>query len=120
MRAVRISLVLLVLMAAVMTLSVCMNRHVCGTIKGMLQALPEQAAEVKATDAAALEEFWRAWRGWMRPVMNTNLWRSVNDLLGDVVLYGRMGDQAAVEYAAARHRLFTAIDEMSRPERAAP
>lgn len=115
MRAVRISLVLLLAMAAVMGACVMMNGHVCGRMKKLVNELPTRAEEVQAEEMGKLSAFWSEWSGRMRPTVNASLWRTVNDLTGDVVLYGGMGERAAVEYAATRQRLLYAIDEMSRP-----
>lgn len=115
MRAVRISLVLLLAMAAVMVACVTMNGHVCGRMKDLVNALPAQTERVREEQMAELSAFWSKWSERIRPTVNASLWRTVNDLTGDVVLYGRIGERAAVEYAAARQRLLDAIDEMSRP-----
>lgn len=119
MRAVRVSVVLFLLMAAVVAGGVIMNRHVCGSMTRMLRKLPEQAGAASVSGTEEMSAFWETWRQWMRPTMNPNIWRTVNDLVGDVRLYGGMGESAATEYAAARQRLFFAIEEMSRPERVA-
>ena len=119
MRSIRISVGLFLLMAAVVCAGVIMNYHVCTAMTHMLNRLPEQAAAIHSYQVEELESFWQTWQKWMRPTMNPNIWRSVNDLVGDVCLYGRVGESAAVEYAAARQRLLAAIKEMSRPERVA-
>ena len=75
MRAFWIAAVLFLLMAAMIAGSMAMNRHVCGAMRAMAQALPE-APVVGSGDA--LEAFWLRWRAWMRPTMNQTVWRTVN------------------------------------------
>ena len=51
--------------------------------------------------------------------MNQTVFRTVNDLVGDLGVYTPLLDGGIPEYAGARARLLSAIEEMSRPERAA-
>ena len=51
--------------------------------------------------------------------MNQTVFRTVNDLVGDLGVYTPLFDGGIPEYAGARARLLSAIEEMSRPERAA-
>ena len=85
MRAVRISLVLLLAMAAVMVACVAMNGHVCGRMKDLVNALPAQTERVREEQMAELSAFWSKWSERIRPTVNASLWRTVNDLTGDVV-----------------------------------
>ena len=116
MRTFWIAAVLFLLMAAMIAGSMAMNRHVCGVMRAMAQALPEAPA-VGSGDA--LEVFWLRWRAWMRPTMNQTVWRTVNDLVVSLASYADLGEQAFPEYTGARHQLLLTIEEMSRPERAA-
>ena len=119
MRAVRISLVLFSLMIAVIVGSMIMNRYVSGTMRTMVEGLPPTPDEQSLSSIEELTAFWGKWQRWMRPTMNQPLWRSVNDLVGDIRAYGALLEQGTPEYVGARERLLSAIEEMSRPERAA-
>ena len=119
MRAVRISLVLFLLMAVVIVGSMVMNRYVSGTMRRTVEALPAVPDEAALHSVGELTVFWGRWRRWMRPTMNQTVWRSVNDLVGELGVYTPLLDGGIPEYAGARERLLSAIEEMSRPERAA-
>lgn len=116
MRAFRISLVLFALMAALIVGSMVMNRYVSGRMRDMTEALPESPDEEAA---AALEDFWEQWRAWMRPTMNQVVWREVDGQVAVLAAYARLGDEGKPEYVGAGRQLLCAIEEMSRPERAA-
>lgn len=116
MKAFWISVALFLVMLAMVVGSMVMNRHVSGSMRALMEALPESPAP-GATDA--LESFWGAWRAWMRPTMSQTTWRSVNDLVVSLGAYAMLGEQGTPEYAGARRQLACAIEEMSRPERAA-
>ncbi len=118
MRAVRISLVLFVLMLVMIMGSMIMNRYVSGTMQALVEALPAFPDEQALSSIHELTAFWRRWRGWMRPTMNQTVWRTVNDLVGDLDVYTPLLDAGVPEYVGARERLLAAIEEMSRPERA--
>ena len=119
MRAVRISLVLFLLMAVVIVGSMVMNRYVSGTMRRTVEALPAVPDEAALHSVGELTVFWGRWRRWMHPTMNQTVWRSVNDLMGDMGVYAPLLEEATPEYAGTRERLLSAIEEMSRPERAA-
>jgi hypothetical protein len=119
MRAVRISLVLFSLMIAVIVGNMIMNRYVSGTMRTMVEGLPPILDEQSLSSMEELKAFWGRWRSWMRPTMNQTIWRSVNDLVGDLGAYGELLEEGTPEYVGARARLLSAIEEMSRPERAA-
>ena len=119
MRAVRISLVLFLLMIALVVGSMVMNRYVSETMRQAVEELPAIPDEQAVLSVRTLTDFWRRWRGWMRPTMNQTVFRTVNDLVGDLGVYTPLLDGGIPEYAGARVRLLSAIEEMSRPERAA-
>ena len=119
MRAVRISLVLFLLMIALVVGSMVMNRYVSETIRQAVEELPAIPDEQAVLSVRTLTDFWGRWRGWMRPTMNQTVFRTVNDLVGDLGVYTPLLDGGIPEYAGARARLLSAIEEMSRPERAA-
>ena len=119
MRAVRISLVLFLLMIALVVGSMVMNRYVSETMRQAVEALPAIPDEQAVLSVRTLTDFWGRWRGWMRPTMNQTVFRTVNDLVGDLGVYTPLLDGGIPEYAGARARLLSAIEEMSRPERAA-
>lgn len=114
MRAFRISLVLFLIMACMIVCSMVMNRHVSGSLRSMVAALPEHP---QAGRTGALAAFWHRWRAWIRPTMNQTTWRAVNDTVGDLAAYGELGEEAVAEYVGTKSRLLGAIEEMSRPER---
>ena len=116
MRAFWIATVLFLLMALVIVGSMGMNRYVCGTMRRMTEALADDPV---AGAGDGLEAFWLRWRAWMRPTMNQTVWRGVNDLVASLAAYADLGESAAPEYAGVRCQLLLAIEEMSRPERAA-
>ena len=119
MRAVRISLVLFSLMIALVVGSMVMNRYVSQTMQKAVDALPAIPDEQAILSVHELTAFWGRWRGWMRPTMNQTVFRTVNDLVGELGVYTPLLDGGIPEYAGARERLLLAIEEMSRPERAA-
>lgn len=119
MRAVRISLVLFLLMIALVVGSMVMNRYVSETMRQAVEELPAIPDEQAVLSVRTLTDFWGRWRGWMRPTMNQTVFRTVNDLVGDLGVYTPLLDGGIPEYAGARVRLLSAIEEMSRPERAA-
>ena len=119
MRAVRISLMLFLLMIALVVGSMVMNRYVSETMRQAVEELPAIPDEQAVLSVRALTDFWGRWRGWMRPTMNQTVFRTVNDLVGDLGVYTPLLDGGIPEYAGARARLLSAIEEMSRPERAA-
>ena len=119
MRAVRISLVLFLLMIALVVGSMVMNRYVSETMRQAVEELPAIPDEQAILSVRTLTDFWRRWRGWIRPTMNQTVFRTVNDLVGDLGVYTPLLDGGIPEYAGARARLLSAIEEMSRPERAA-
>ncbi|MBE6661558.1 MAG: hypothetical protein E7605_09185 [Ruminococcaceae bacterium] len=119
MRAVRISLVLFLLMIALVVGSMVMNRYVSETMRQAVEELPAIPDEQAVLSVRTLTDFWGRWRGWMRPTMNQTVFRTVNDLVGDLGVYTPLLDGGIPEYAGARARLLSAIEEMSRPERAA-
>jgi len=119
MRAVRISLVLFLLMIALVVGSMVMNRYVSETMRQAVEELPAIPDEQAVLSVHTLTDFWGRWRGWMRPTMNQTVFRTVNDLVGDLGVYTPLLDGGIPEYAGARARLLSAIEEMSRPERAA-
>ena len=113
MRAVRISIILFLVIGAVTVVGVVMNHCVCEKMQQHLDALPSRADAAGEREFVALEGYWQEQRGWLRFTSNAALWRVTNDLVGDVCLYGRARSQG--EYDAARRRLASAIQEMSRP-----
>lgn len=119
MRAVRISLVLFLLMIALVVGSMVMNRYVSETMRQAVEELPAIPDEQAVLSVRTLTDFWGRWRGWIRPTMNQTVFRTVNDLVGDLGVYTPLLDGGIPEYAGARARLLSAIEEMSRPERAA-
>lgn len=119
MRAVRISLVLFLLMIALVVGSMVMNRYVSETMRQAVEELPAIPDEQAILSVRTLTDFWGRWRGWIRPTMNQTVFRTVNDLVGDLGVYTPLLDGGIPEYAGARARLLSAIAEMSRPERAA-
>ena len=119
MRAVRISLVLFSLMIALVVGSMVMNHYVSGTMRQTVEELPAIPDEQAILSVRELTAFWGRWRGWMRPTMNQTVFRTVNDLVGELGVYTPLLDGGVPEYAGARERLLLAIEEMSRPERAA-
>lgn len=119
MRAVRISLVLFSLMIALVAGSMVMNHYVSGTMRQTVEELPAIPDEQAILSVRELTAFWGRWRGWMRPTMNQTVFRTVNDLVGELGVYTPLLDGGIPEYAGARERLLLAIEEMSRPERAA-
>lgn len=119
MRAVRISLMLFLLMIALVVGSMVMNRYVSETMRQAVEELPAIPDEQAVLSVRTLTDFWGRWRGWMRPTMNQTVFRTVNDLVGDLGVYTPLLDGGIPEYAGARARLLSAIEEMSRPERAA-
>ena len=119
MRAVRISLVLFLLMIVLVVGSMVMNRYVSETMRQAVEELPAIPDEQAVLSVRTLTDFWGRWRGWMRPTMNQTVFRTVNDLVGDLGVYTPLLDGGIPEYAGARARLLSAIEEMSRPERAA-
>lgn len=119
MRAVRISLVLFLLMIALVVGSMVMNRYVSETMRQAVEELPAIPDEQAILSVRTLTDFWGRWRGWMRPTMNQTVFRTVNNLVGDLGVYTPLLDGGIPEYAGARARLLSAIEEMSRPERAA-
>ena len=119
MRAVCISLVLFLLMIALVVGSMVMNRYVSETMRQAVEELPAIPDEQAVLSVRTLTDFWGRWRGWMRPTMNQTVFRTVNDLVGDLGVYTPLLDGGIPEYAGARARLLSAIEEMSRPERAA-
>ena len=119
MRAVRISLVLFLLMIALVVGSMVMNRYVSETMRQAVEELPAIPDEQAILSVRTLTDFWGRWRGWIRPTMNQTVFRTVNDLVGDLGVYTPLLDGGIPEYAGARARLLSAIEEMSRPERAA-
>jgi hypothetical protein len=116
MRAFWISLILFALMAMLIAGSMVMNRHVSSHMREMVEALPESPNPGVTDD---LEAFWLKWRAYMRPTMNQTIWRSVNDLVGSLAAYAGLGEEGKPEYVGAKRQLLAAIEEMSRPERAA-
>lgn len=116
MRAFRISMALFLLMLALIAGSMAMNRHVSGTMRAMAEGLPDEPVEAEVEE---LEAFWLQWRALMRPTMNQVVWRDVNDLVGSLAAYAALGEEGRPEYVGARCQLLLAIEEMSRPERAA-
>jgi hypothetical protein len=106
-------------MAAVIVGSMIMNHYVSETMRSAIEALPPSPDEQALLSIEELTAFWRRWRRWMRPTMNQTVWRSVNDLVGDLGVYAPLLDEGIPEYVGARERLLSAIEEMSRPERAA-
>ena len=119
MRAVRISFVLFLLMIALVVGSMVMNRYVSETMRQAVEELPAIPDEQAVLSVRTLTDFWGRWRGWMRPTLNQTVFRTVNDLVGDLGVYTPLLDGGIPEYAGARARLLSAIEEMSRPERAA-
>ena len=119
MRAVCISLVLFLLMIALVVGSMVMNRYVSETMRQAVEELPAIPDAQAVLSVRTLTDFWGRWRGWMRPTMNQTVFRTVNDLVGDLGVYTPLLDGGIPEYAGARARLLSAIEEMSRPERAA-
>ena len=113
MRAVRISIVLFTAVAVLVVLGSVMNHRVCRQLRQRLDALPAQVDEVSESQFESFESVWYRWRGWLRFTLNAALWRTANDLVGDVCAYGRAGAQD--EFDVARGRLSLAIQEMSRP-----
>ena len=119
MRTVCISLVLFLLMIALVVGSMVMNRYVSETMRQAVEELPAIPDAQAVLSVRTLTDFWGRWRGWMRPTMNQTVFRTVNDLVGDLGVYTPLLDGGIPEYAGARARLLSAIEEMSRPERAA-
>ena len=119
MRAVRISLVLFSLMIALVVGSMVMNHYVSQTMQKTVDALPAAPDEQAILSVRELTAFWGRWRDRMRPTMNQTVFRTVNDLVGELGVYTPLLDGGIPEYAGARERLLLAIEEMSRPERAA-
>lgn len=119
MRAVRISLVLFVLMGVVIVGSMIMNHRVTSHMYRVVDALPPVPDAQVGEALAELEAFWQRWREWMRPTVNPNTWRSVNNLVETLAVYGQLGSKTEAEYVGTRIQLLLAIKEMSRPEWAA-
>jgi hypothetical protein len=111
--------VLFLLMIALVVGSMVMNRYVSETMRQAVEELPAIPDAQAVLSVRTLTDFWGRWRGWMRPTMNQTVFRTVNDLVGDLGAYTPLLDGGIPEYAGARERLLSAIEEMSRPERAA-
>jgi hypothetical protein len=111
--------VLFSLMIVLVAGSMVMNHYVSGTMRQTVEELPAIPDEQAILSVRKLTAFCGRWRGWMRPTMNQTVWRSVNDLVGDLGVYAPLLDEGIPEYVGARERLLSAIEEMSRPERAA-
>jgi len=115
-RAFWISAALFLIMAALIAGSMVMNRHVSESMRAMTEDLSDMPTP-SGTDE--LTAFWHRWRRLMRPTMNQTTWRCVNDLVQSLAAYNALGEEGAPEYVGARRQLMCAIEEMSRPERAA-
>ena len=119
MRAFYISIVLFTLMLLVIVGSMVMNRYVCGHLQSELEAAPDVPTPDALARLTALQDFWSRWRGLLRLTVNQSVWRAVNDPMMALMQYATLGEEATADYAGARAQLLCAIQEMSRPERAA-
>ena len=119
MRAFYISAVLFVLMLCVIGGSMAMNRHVCGRMQAELEQMPDKPGDEAAERLFEMQSFWLRWRGLMRLTVNQTVWRAVNDPMMMLTQYAALGEDATPDYVGARVQLLCAIQEMSRPERAA-
>lgn len=118
MRAVWISVVLLLLMSLLIVASTVYGRHVCATLEDMIALMTDEPSEQNARMAERILVYWQAQAPRLRPLVNRTVVRTMSDLVGDLVISASPDADALCEYRAAKHKLLGAIDEMRRAERA--
>lgn len=117
MRAFRISLGLFVLMAVLIGVGTAYGRRVCGELEQRLGTLSDEPGEQSEAAAKALSSYWDEQTPYLRPIVNRTVVRTMSDLISDLAVYAAEADNAA-DFRATREKLYGAIDEMRRSEKA--